>query len=160
MPGRATARRCHGLVALADRYDDDVAGALDGAANEYARLGLRADEARTRLVLGRAQRRHRKWGAARESLGRAATVFAESGATGWAEAARSELARVGARRPRPSGQLTPSERRVAELAAEGLSNKEIARTLVVTVHTVEVHLSHAYAKLGVRSRSQLAGRLP
>jgi DNA-binding NarL/FixJ family response regulator len=45
------------------------------------------------------------------------------------------------------------------LAAEGLSNKEIARTLFVTVHTIEVHLSHAYAKLGVRSRTQLAGRL-
>jgi DNA-binding NarL/FixJ family response regulator len=48
---------------------------------------------------------------------------------------------------------------VVELAADGLSNKEIAQTLFVTVNTVEVHLSHAYAKLGVRSRTQLAGRL-
>ena len=55
--------------------------------------------------------------------------------------------------------MTPSERRVVELAAEGLSNKEIAARLVVTVHTVEVHLSHAYAKLGVRSRGQAARRL-
>jgi DNA-binding CsgD family transcriptional regulator len=46
-----------------------------------------------------------------------------------------------------------------ELAIEGLSNKEIARTLVVAVPTVEAHLSHAYAKLGVRSRGQLAARL-
>jgi DNA-binding NarL/FixJ family response regulator len=46
-----------------------------------------------------------------------------------------------------------------ELAAGGLANKQIASTLVVTVHTVEVHLAHAYAKLGVRSRSQLAARL-
>jgi DNA-binding CsgD family transcriptional regulator len=52
-----------------------------------------------------------------------------------------------------------SEGRVADLAMQGLSNKEIAQALFVTVHTVEVHLSHAYAKLGVRSRTQLAGRL-
>ena len=72
---------------------------------------------------------------------------------------RSELARVGARRPAPTGELTQAERRVVELAADGLSNKEIAQTLFVTVHTVEVHLSRAYAKLGVRSRGQLAHRL-
>jgi len=66
---------------------------------------------------------------------------------------------VGARRPSPSGELTPTERQVAELAAEGRSNKEIARVLHVTVSTVEAHLSRAYAKLGVRSRSQLASRL-
>jgi DNA-binding CsgD family transcriptional regulator len=55
--------------------------------------------------------------------------------------------------------LTPSELRVVELAVEGLSNKEIAQRLFVRVHTVEVHLSHAYAKLGVRSRGQLAQRV-
>ncbi|HEY1511442.1 MAG TPA: helix-turn-helix transcriptional regulator, partial [Solirubrobacteraceae bacterium] len=73
--------------------------------------------------------------------------------------ARSEVDRVGARRPSPSGELTPSERRVAELAASGRSNKQIAQELHVTVHTVEAHLSHGYAKLGVRSRGQLAARL-
>jgi DNA-binding CsgD family transcriptional regulator len=55
--------------------------------------------------------------------------------------------------------LTPAEQRAVDLAATGLSNKEIAQALFVTVHTVEVHLSRAYAKLGVRSRTQLAGRL-
>ena len=72
--------------------------------------------------------------------------------------ARSELERVGGRR-RADGKLTPSEQRVAELAAQGLSNKEIAAALYVTVNTVEVHLARAYPKLGVRSRSQLAKRL-
>jgi DNA-binding NarL/FixJ family response regulator len=48
---------------------------------------------------------------------------------------------------------------VAELAAEGLANKEIAQTLFVSVHTIEAHLSRVYAKLGIRSRAQLAGRL-
>jgi DNA-binding NarL/FixJ family response regulator len=55
--------------------------------------------------------------------------------------------------------MTPSERRVAELAADGLSNKEIAAALYIEVNTVEVHLARAYAKLGVRSRTQLAKRL-
>jgi len=53
--------------------------------------------------------------------------------------------------------LTPSERRVADLAAEGLSNRAIAETLFVTVKTVEMHLGHAYRKLGIRSRRELAG---
>jgi DNA-binding CsgD family transcriptional regulator len=72
--------------------------------------------------------------------------------------ARAETGRIGARRPGRPGELTPTERRVAELAATGRSNKEIARALFVTVNTVEGHLSHAYAKLGIRSRAQLAHR--
>jgi DNA-binding CsgD family transcriptional regulator len=55
--------------------------------------------------------------------------------------------------------LTASERRVAELVAEGLSNKEVAVALVVTPRTVEAHLTRVYAKLGVRSRAGLASRL-
>jgi len=55
--------------------------------------------------------------------------------------------------------LTVSEGRVAQLVAQGLSNKEVAQALFVTVHTVEVHLSKTYAKLGIRSRTQLAGVL-
>jgi DNA-binding NarL/FixJ family response regulator len=96
---------------------------------------------------------------ARRSLEQAAAAFDELGSPGWADQARVELSRVGARRPRAEGELTPTEQRVATLAAEGLSNKEIAATLFVTVHTVEAHLSHAYRKLGVRSRGQLARRL-
>src|SRR5581483_11569379 len=74
--------------------------------------------------------------------------------TSWARTA-------GRRRPAPGSrdELTPTERRVAELAGDGRSNKEIAQALFVTVHTVEVHLSRVYAKLGVRSRSQLAASL-
>jgi DNA-binding NarL/FixJ family response regulator len=96
---------------------------------------------------------------ARASLEGAAATFAEIGSPGWAEQARSELTRVGARRRRPAGELTETELRTAQLAAGGMSNKEIARELFVTVHTVEVHLSRTYAKLGIRSRGQLAGRL-
>ncbi len=158
--GLATAKRCGALVQLAsERYDDDAATALAQAAADYGALGLRLDAARSLLSLGRAQRRSKKWAAARRSLEQSAAAFDQIGSFGWAEQARSELARVGARRAPPAGALTPAESRVVEQAAAGLSNKQIAQSLYVSVHTIEVHLSHAYAKLGVRSRAQLAGRL-
>ena len=81
------------------------------------------------------------------------------GADGWAGQARTELDLLGGRRATPAGRLTAAEQRVVDLAAAGLSNKQIARRLFVAVHTVEVHLAHAFAKLGVRSRAELASRL-
>jgi DNA-binding CsgD family transcriptional regulator len=157
----ATAMRCEGVVGLAaDSYDEQVAETLFRATRAYSELGLRFDCARSALSLGSAQRRFKQWSAARRSLEDAEAGFDEIGSDGWAKHARAELSRVGARRPRPSGELTATERRTAELAVTGMSNKEISRELVVTVHTVEVHLSRAYAKLGVRSRGQLAHRLP
>jgi DNA-binding CsgD family transcriptional regulator len=76
------------------------------------------------------------------------------------EHARTELLATGARPRRVAltgiGSLTPSERRVAEMAADGATNREIAQALFVTAKTVEVHLSSAYKKLGVTARSQLA----
>ena len=98
----------------------------------------------------------RKWGAARRSLELAARTFDEIGSTGWADRARFEIDRIGARRPGRAGELTSTERRVVELAANGRSNKEIAQALFVAISTVEGHLSRAYGKLGVRSRAQLA----
>jgi DNA-binding CsgD family transcriptional regulator len=158
--GHASAKRGAGLIALAETgWDDAAAGALEQAADACGALGLRFDRARTLFALGRAQRRLKKWGAARRSLERAVAAFEEIGSHGWAEAARSETARVGARRPAAPGELTPAEARVAELAADGLSNKEIAGTLFITVHTVERHLKHVYAKLGIHSRNQLSRRL-
>lgn len=157
----ATAERSGAVVQLAGgTYDKAAATALAQAADDYERLGLRFDRARSLLSLGRAQRRLKQWRAARGSLEGAVAEFEQLGSAGWSDHARSELARVGARRPRPAGELTPSEGRVARLAADGHSNKEIAQMLFITVHTVEAHLSKTYAKLGVRSRSQLAGRLP
>ena len=159
--GRTSACRCEGVIALAgDTYSTDGAEALAGAAAAFATLGLRFDAARSQLALGRAMRRFKQWGQARGTLETAALTFDEIGSPGWAEQARSELARLGARRPRAAGELTEAERRTAELAAAGLSNKEIARELFVTVHTVEVHLSRAYAKLGIRSRVHLARMFP
>ena len=158
--GLVSARRCEAVVSLATRaWDKQAALALADAAADYGRLGLRFDCARSLLSLGRAQRRSKKWGPAREALQGAIAVFEDLGSSGWARRGRSELGRIGGRRPAASGELTATEREVAELAASGRANKEIAQALSLAVHTVEVHLSRAYAKLGVRSRSQLAGRL-
>jgi len=158
--GLVTVRRCSALIRLATPPRDDAAAAeLEAAADSYRELGLRFDRARVLLALGKAERRLRKWAAARRSLELAAGAFDEIGSAGWAARARSEIGRIGARRPGRAGELTPTERRVVELAATGRSNKEIARALFITINTVEGHLSHAYAKLGVRSRAQLARRL-
>jgi len=124
---------------------------------EHARMEMPFELARTLLVQGGVKRRRREKRAARESLERALEMFDELGARLWAEQSRAELERLGARRA--AGELTAAEQRAAELAAEGKSNKEIAAVLFVSVHTVELHLSSAYAKLGVRSRAQLAHRL-
>lgn len=155
----ATAERCAATVQLAAGYEARYAESLARAAERYGALGLEFDRCRSLLFLGRLQRRASKRAAARASLDSAADGFERLGCGGWTQAARAEEGRISARRPRASGELTPAERRVVDLAAEGLANKEIARTLYVTVNTVEVHLAHAYAKLGVRSRAQLAKRL-
>lgn len=157
--GLATAKRCAAVVQLADHYVDDEADALAEAAADYETLGLNFDRARTLLFLGGLQRRSQKRASARKYLEDAAAQFEKGGCTGWAARARSELAQASGRKSVADGQLTPSERQVVDLAVSGLSNKEIASRLFVTVNTVEVHLSHAYAKLGVRSRAQLARTL-
>jgi len=157
--GLATAKRCAAIIALAGSYEPGHALSLAEAAADYRRMGLAFDHARTLLSLGRAQRRVKQWGAAREALEGAVSAFDALGSEGWAQTARADLSRVGGRKPRATGELTPTEREVVELAAEGMANKEIAAGLKLAVHTVEVHLSRAYAKLGVRSRAQLANRL-
>ena len=153
---RASAKRSRALLRPGS---DQAAAKLRAAAGDFERLGLKFDAARSLLALGRARRRAKQWRAARDALGAAAASFDELGSPGWAELARAEHERVPGRRPGTSGELTPTERRVVELAASGLANKQIATSLFVTVHTVEVHLARAYAKLGVRSRAQLAARL-
>jgi DNA-binding NarL/FixJ family response regulator len=157
--GLATTKRSAAVVALAGGWDESAAAALSEAAAAYRELGLDFESARTLLFLGRVARRSRKRAVARRSLERARSAFEQLGCSGWAEAAEGELSRVSGRRAAAGGGLTASEQRVAELVAGGLSNKEVAAQLFVSVHTVEQHLSKVYAKLGVRSRTQLAQRL-
>ena len=115
------------------------------------------------LALGTALRRGRTPTEAREPLRRALELADRCDAKPLAEQARAELYAAGGR-PRRTAltgveSLTASERRVAGLAAEGRTNKEIAQALFVTLKTVELHLSHAYRKLGIRSRRGLSSVL-
>src|SRR5262249_44959720 len=132
--GLATVKRSNAVVKLADRYDDDAAAQLAAAAADYRALGVGFDSARALLFLGRAQRRAKKQAAARDSLNNARAEFEQLGCPGWAELAVTELARVGGRARAASGDLTPSEQRVAELVAGGLSNKDVAAQLFVSVY--------------------------
>jgi DNA-binding NarL/FixJ family response regulator len=157
--GLATVTRSAAVVTLAGGYDEAAAAALARAAAAYQALGLDFDSARTLLFLGRAQRRSKKRAAARQSLEQARSAFEQLGCPGWAQAAAAELGRISGRRAAPAGGLTPGEQQAAELAAGGLSNKEVAAQLYLSVATVEAHLSRAYAKLGLRSRAQLARHL-
>ena len=114
--------------------------------------------ARELLVLGTLLRRARRRSEARHTLEAARAEFEQLPAPLWIARCNDELARLGGRAPDRT-TLTASERRVAQLAASGLSNKEIAATLVVSPRTVEAHLTSTYSKLGVRSRTALAAVL-
>jgi len=155
----ASADRCAAAIALASGYNEDAAARLAGAAAAMGDLSLGFDQARSLLWLGQSARRARKRAAARRYLDTAAAAFAELGCDGWAARARAELAPLAGTRGPASRALTPAEQRVAALAADGLSNKQIARQLFIAEHTVEVHLARAYSKLGVHSRTQLANHL-
>ncbi|CAN5327101.1 LuxR family transcriptional regulator [soil metagenome] len=154
----ATAARCRGLLA---GTEGDLLGAvasLEDALSQHERLPYPFARGRTLLVLGEVQRRAKQKRAARESLGRALKLFDGLGATLWAERTRGELGRVGGRAAGPGG-LTPTERRVAELVAEGRTTREVAETLFLSPRTVDSNLSRIYHKLGVRSRTELAVKM-
>ena len=153
---RAMAGRCEALVASARGDHVAARAALDDALAAHAELPEPFERARTLHVQGRVERRARNWAKARASLTEALTEFDALGAARWAEKAGADLARLPGRRPAPAGELTQTERRVAALVAEGLSNKEVASRLFVSVRAVEANLSRVYAKLGIRSRTELA----
>lgn len=135
-------------------------GALDTAITLVISAGPSPSpfrRAREELLLGRLLRRARRKREARVALEAAHSGFIALEAPLWAERAAEELSRIGGRTP-VGATLTESERRVAELVASGLSNKEVAARLVVTVRTVEWHLSKVYEKLDVHSRGALAAR--
>ena len=153
----ATSARCRGLIAA---LEDPVTSLehLERAVELHDRVGQPFELARTQLVRGAAQRRARQKRNARDSLESALATFDELGTPLWAGKARAELARIGGRAPAGDG-LTPSERRIAELVAEGKTNKEVAAALVVAERTVESALTQIYRKLDIRSRTQLARKL-
>ena len=124
----------------------------------------RLELARSRVDLGAALRRANHRVDARTELAAGQDLARRCGADALVERAGEELRAAGARPRRlavsGADALTASERRVAELAADGLSNRDVAQALFVTTKTVETHLGHAYRKLGVTGRDELAARLP
>ncbi len=154
----AAAARGHGILAAARGDLEEAVAALQEALAALDRVEMPFERARTLLALGRALRRRKQWSAAREALREAMALFAGTGAPLWAKAARTEVARAG-ERSGEAGELTATERRIAELAASGLSNQEVAERAFLTVKGVEANLTRAYRKLGIRSRGGLPGAL-
>jgi DNA-binding CsgD family transcriptional regulator len=154
----ATGARSRALLLSALGDLGSASESLDQALAEHERLAMPLELGRTHLVRGAVERRAKRKGNARESLSTAIGLFEELGAPLWARKARTELARVGSR-PATPFELTPSERRVAELVAAGKTNREVANTLFISVKTVDSNLTRIYRKLGVRSRTELVGAI-
>jgi DNA-binding CsgD family transcriptional regulator len=154
----AAASRCRALL-LAERGDTEAAwNAITQALQQHDRVPMPIERARTLLVKGQLERRARRWRAAQQSLHKALAIFEQAGASAWAGQARTELSRVSLHH-RPEGELTDAETRVAQLAATGLTNRQVAAQLFISNKTVEATLARAYRKLGIRSRAELGARL-
>ncbi len=121
---------------------------------QHEEVGDPFGRARALLGLGIVLRRARQKRGAREAIEAALAGFEQLGAATWVEKARSELGQIGGR-TRQEG-LSAAERRVAVLVAEGRTNREVAAALFLTERTIASHLTHIYAKLGIRSRTELA----
>jgi DNA-binding CsgD family transcriptional regulator len=149
-------------VALTDDGSDSVAR-LREAVEALERSQARLEHARALTDLGAALRRANRRTEARTALEEALDIACRGNARALADRARTELRAAGGRSSRPEATgisaLTASELRVAELAAAGQSNPEIAQALYVTRKTVETHLGHVYRKLGIAGRGKLAGAM-
>jgi DNA-binding NarL/FixJ family response regulator len=153
----AVSARSRGLVLATHGDPERACEAFERALEHHAASPVPFELARTLLVHGRTLRRLKQKRAAREALDRAAAIFAALGAGPWTDRAEEELGRTAARAA-PEG-LSTTERRIARLAAAGLTNDAIAAEVMLTRKTVEANLSRAYRKLGIRSRAQLARAL-
>ena len=153
------ALRALGLAEGGQTGEQLLREAVGGLADSPAKL----EYARALVELGAALRRANQRAEARDLLRQGLEIAHRAGAKPLAERASAELAATGARARTlvltGLDALTPSERRIAEMAADNMSNKDIAQALFVTPKTVEVHLSNVYRKLGIASRSQLADAL-
>jgi DNA-binding CsgD family transcriptional regulator len=136
--------------------EGDLRGALEAIESLDLDTGARLplELGWTWLVKGRLHRRAKQRRAAADAFAQAAAVFERLGAVPWAERAHNELDVVGPRRRAPD-ELTATELRVAELAAAGITNREIARAVFMSEKTVEAHIARVYRRLGIHSRAEL-----
>jgi DNA-binding CsgD family transcriptional regulator len=155
--GVATACRSWALIASARGADDDALAAAEEALATHERFDWPLEKARTLLVTGVVLRRVGRRRDAATVLDEARVILTALRNPLWLAKVEAEAGRLGGRRG-SGDELTPTEERVAELAAAGLRNVEIAARLHVTPKTVEATLSRVYRKLGVRSRTELAHR--
>ena len=158
----AAAARCRALVAAAHGNLDAALTAAQRSLAASEGLPMPFERARTLYVLGQIHRRRREKALAREALTTATQAFDDLATPVWSRRARAELARIPNRMTTTgltATRLTATEERIARLAVEGLTNREIADRTFLSPKTVEVNLTRIYRKLGVRSRAALAGRL-
>lgn len=153
----ATAARCRALLSAARGDLDTGLERIETALQQAGRIAQPFEVARCELAQGQLLRRARQKRRAETALTRAREIFERLGAELWSARATEELDRVGLRRS-AAGSLTASEARVAELAAAGLTNKQVADRLFMSPKTVDATLARVYRKLRVRSRTELAGR--
>jgi DNA-binding NarL/FixJ family response regulator len=151
----ATLPRARALILAAKGEVADALAELEAA---RASSALPFERARMLLVKGQIERRAKRKRAAERSLAEALSIFERLGSPQWAERAQAEMARIGLRH-RPADELTAGERRIAELAASGLTNRQVAEAAFVSPKTVEANLARVYRKLGIRSRAELGARM-
>jgi DNA-binding CsgD family transcriptional regulator len=155
---RAIGSRIRAVVAASRGDTETSIREFEAALRHHEDLPMPLELARTLVAYGAVLRRSKQKRAAREKLEQACAIMTSLGAHAWLGRAEAELDRI-APAPTSAGELTPTESRIAQLVAGGRTNKEVAAELFLSVKTVEANLSRIYDKLGVRSRSELAGQI-
>ena len=152
-----SAARCRALITSAHGDAEGALRGLDQVLADTPDVPIPLEVARTLIVKGQLERRRKHRLKAGASLRQAVEVCEHIGATRWEQRARSELARLG--RVRDPDELTPTEARVAALAASGLNNREVAAAAFLSPKTVEANIARVYRKLGIHSRAELGAWL-
>ena len=154
--GAAEALRARAQVAAGRRRLEEAAALAGQAVQAFERIGMPVERARTLIVAASIARRTRRRTEARELLEEARAELVRCGALGLLSRVHAEQERLGDRSD--ADTLTKTERRIADLVAEGMTNAEVAAQLYLSARTVEAHLTKIYRKERVRGRAELAAR--
>lgn len=156
---KAVGARCRAMLLAAHGDVSTAEQTAHRAMAEHDHLPMPFERARTQLLLGQLQRRLRQKVTAATNLTESLRTFEELGAPLWVSRARAELARTVVAPSEGLTHLTPSEQRVAEMAASGATNRDIAAAMFISSKTVEHNLTKIYRKLGISSRAELGRRM-